>query len=61
VCRAWLCRSSLPFTLFTVEQCEQTAKRIRPATIELMADANASLDERLQEIGAQLDWVRDYL
>ena len=25
-----------------------------------MADA-ASLDERLEQIGAQLDWVRDYL
>jgi hypothetical protein len=29
-------------------------------TIEVMADA-ASLDERLEQIGAQLDWVRDYL
>jgi hypothetical protein len=29
-------------------------------TIGLMADA-ASLDERLEQIGAQLDWVRDYL
>ena len=26
----------------------------------VMADA-ASLDERLEQIGAQLDWVRDYL
>jgi hypothetical protein len=25
-----------------------------------MADA-ASLDERLEQIGTQLDWVRDYL
>jgi hypothetical protein len=30
------------------------------ATIDVMADA-ASLDERLEQIGAQLDWVRDYL
>jgi hypothetical protein len=30
------------------------------ASIRLMADA-ASLDERLEQIGAQLDWVRDYL
>ena len=29
-------------------------------TIGWMADA-ASLDERLEQIGAQLDWVRDYL
>jgi hypothetical protein len=29
-------------------------------TIDVMADA-ASLDERLEQIGAQLDWVRDYL
>jgi hypothetical protein len=29
-------------------------------TIGAMADA-ASLDERLEQIGAQLDWVRDYL
>jgi hypothetical protein len=30
------------------------------ASILRMADA-ASLDERLEQIGAQLDWVRDYL
>jgi hypothetical protein len=30
------------------------------ASIRSMADA-ASLDERLEQIGAQLDWVRDYL
>jgi hypothetical protein len=29
-------------------------------TIDVMANA-ASLDERLEQIGAQLDWVRDYL
>ena len=29
-------------------------------TIGGMADA-ASLSERLEQIGAQLDWVRDYL
>jgi len=32
----------------------------RRGTIVRMADA-ASLDERLEQIGAQLDWVRDYL
>jgi hypothetical protein len=32
----------------------------RVVTIGVMADA-ASLDERLEQIGAQLDWVRDYL
>jgi hypothetical protein len=32
----------------------------RLGTIVVMADA-ASLDERLEQIGAQLDWVRDYL
>jgi hypothetical protein len=32
----------------------------RVGTIGVMADA-ASLDERLEQIGAQLDWVRDYL
>ena len=30
------------------------------STISGMADA-ASLDERLEQIGTQLDWVRDYL
>jgi hypothetical protein len=30
------------------------------ATIVGMAEA-ASLDERLEQIGTQLDWVRDYL
>ena len=30
------------------------------ASIPAMTDA-ASLDERLEQIGAQLDWVRDYL
>jgi hypothetical protein len=30
------------------------------STITGMADA-ASLDERLEQIGTQLDWVRDYL
>ena len=34
--------------------------RGRLCTIAVMADA-ASLDERLEQIGAQLDWVRDYL
>ena len=33
------------------------------ATIELMADESSSqpLEQQLQEIGAQLAWVRDYL
>jgi hypothetical protein len=26
-----------------------------------VADAQQSLEEQLKEIGAQLDWVRDYL
>jgi len=26
-----------------------------------MAEEHASLEEQLAEIGAQLDWVRDYL
>jgi hypothetical protein len=34
--------------------------RGRLCTIAVMTDA-ASLDERLEQIGAQLDWVRDYL
>ena len=34
--------------------------RGRLCTIGAMTDA-ASLDERLEQIGAQLDWVRDYL
>jgi len=38
----------------------RTWPRVRLCTIALMADA-ASLDERLEQIGAQLDWVRDYL
>jgi hypothetical protein len=38
----------------------QTCPRGALDTIGAMADA-ASLDERLEQIGAQLDWVRDYL
>ena len=34
--------------------------RVGAGTIGSMADA-ASLDERLEQIGTQLDWVRDYL
>jgi len=30
-------------------------------TIAQMAEEHASLEEQLAEIGAQLDWVRDYL
>jgi hypothetical protein len=30
-------------------------------TIEVMADEPGNLEEQLQEIGTQLDWVRDYL
>jgi hypothetical protein len=37
-----------------------TWPRLADGTIVLMADA-ASLDERLEHIGSQLDWVRDYL
>jgi hypothetical protein len=35
-------------------------RRVGAGTIERMADA-ASLTERLEHIGTQLDWVRDYL
>jgi hypothetical protein len=38
----------------------RTCPRVAVGSIDLMADA-ASLDERLEQIGAQLDWVRDYL
>ena len=38
----------------------RTCPRVGSDTIGVMADA-ASLDERLEQIGAQLDWVRDYL
>jgi len=37
-----------------------TCPRVWLGSIDRMADA-ASLDERLEQIGAQLDWVRDYL
>jgi len=32
-----------------------------PATIGSMAETGATLKEQLDEIGAQLDWVREYL
>ena len=38
----------------------RTCPWVPVASIRLMADA-ASLDERLEQIGTQLDWVRDYL
>jgi len=31
------------------------------ATLFLMAETTQSLDQRLEEIGAKLAWVRDYL
>lgn len=31
------------------------------ATLFRMAETTQSLDQRLEEIGAQLAWVRDYL
>jgi hypothetical protein len=31
------------------------------ATINLVTDAAEPIEEQLKEIGAQLDWVRDYL
>ena len=31
------------------------------ATLSRMAETEGSLDQRLEEIGAQLAWVRDYL
>jgi hypothetical protein len=33
----------------------------RRATLSRMAENERSLDQRLEEIGAQLAWVRDYL
>jgi len=32
-----------------------------PATLPRVAETTQSLDQRLEEIGAQLAWVRDYL
>jgi hypothetical protein len=31
------------------------------ATISLVTDAAEPIEDQLKEIGAQLDWVRDYL
>ena len=38
----------------------RTCPLVGVGSIGVMADA-ASLDERLEQIGAQLSWVRDYL
>ena len=45
-----------------VERCQSTAARRRPGTCPAMADERElSLQEQLEGIGAQLDWVRGYL
>jgi hypothetical protein len=31
------------------------------STIAFVSDADAPLDAQLEELGAQLDWVREYL
>jgi len=41
-------------------RCEGAVSVRVGSTIVLMAEAG-SLDERLEHIGTQLDWVRDYL
>jgi hypothetical protein len=38
-----------------------TCKDSYGATLSRMAENERSLDQRLEEIGAQLAWVRDYL
>jgi hypothetical protein len=40
---------------------EMIAKAGDPATIERVSDTATPLNEQLEEIGAQLSWVRDYL
>ena len=37
------------------------AKVGKRATIERMTETSAPVHEQLEEIGAQLSWVRDYL
>jgi hypothetical protein len=37
------------------------AKAGDPATIDRVSDTAAPVNEQLEEIGAQLSWVRDYL
>ena len=44
-----------------VERADVASAVSRGATIEEMAETDRSLKEQLDEIGAQLDWVRDYL
>lgn len=34
---------------------------VRVATIAVMAEGNLPVQQQLEEIGAQLDWVREYL
>jgi hypothetical protein len=37
------------------------AKAGDPATIARVTETSAPVQDQLEEIGAQLDWVRDYL
>jgi hypothetical protein len=37
------------------------AKADDPATIARVTETSAPVHDQLEEIGAQLDWVRDYL
>ena len=37
------------------------ARSLKHGYHRLMAEATRTLEEQLEEIGAQLDWVRDYL
>jgi hypothetical protein len=39
----------------------RTCARVLVATIGRMSEAEGTLQEQLDEIGAQLAWVRDYL
>jgi hypothetical protein len=40
---------------------ERLTEPTQPGSIDRVTDAAASLTEQLEEIGAQLSWVRDYL
>jgi hypothetical protein len=40
---------------------QEASLAARTATLSRMAENERSLDQRLEEIGAQLAWVRDYL
>jgi hypothetical protein len=38
-----------------------SAVRVVGATLRAVSEDHGSVEEQLKEIGAQLDWVRDYL